>query len=65
MVASLSTCVWADARWHELRVDVAATPGFSFHMVGTRDPNVREAPNRIHAALLEVGAKWPGKRITV
>ncbi|MEY2649366.1 MAG: ATP-binding protein [Schleiferiaceae bacterium] len=65
MVASLSTWVWADARWHELRVDVAATPGFSFHMVGTRDPNVREAPNRIHAALLEVGAKWPGKRITV
>lgn len=65
MVASLTTWVWADARWHELRVDVAATPGFSFHMVGTRDPSVREAPNRIHAALLEVGAKWPGKRITV
>lgn len=34
-------------------------------MVGTRDSTVREAPNRIHSALLEVGAKWPGKRITV
>ncbi len=65
MVVSLLTWVWAEARWHELRIDVAATPGFSFHMVGTRDPTVREAPNRIHAALLEVGAKWPGKRITV
>jgi len=65
MVASLKTWVWAEGRWNELRVDVAATPGFSFHMVGTRDPTVREAPNRIHAALLEVGAKWPGKRITV
>lgn len=65
MVASLNTLVWSDGRWHVLRVDVAASPGFSFHMVGTRDPSVREAPNRIHAALLEVGAKWPGKRITV
>ena len=65
MVASLTSWVWADGRWQDLRVDVAASPGFSFHMVGTRDPTVREAPNRIHAAFLASGFKWPGKRITV
>jgi magnesium chelatase family protein len=65
MVASLNTWAWADGRWHSLRVDVAAASGFSFHMVGTRDPTVREAPSRIHAAFMASGYKWPGKRITV
>ena len=65
MVASLNTWAWADGRWHSLRIDVAATSGFSFHMVGTRDPTVREAPSRIHAAFMASGYKWPGKRITV
>lgn len=65
MVASLNTWAWADGRWHSLRVDVAAASGFSFHMVGTRDPTVREAPSRIHSAFMAAGYKWPGKRITV
>ncbi|MBA3523947.1 MAG: YifB family Mg chelatase-like AAA ATPase [Geodermatophilaceae bacterium] len=51
---------------HIVQVEVDCAEGLpTFTMVGLPDPSVREARDRIRAALLNSGQKWPNRRVTV
>ncbi len=46
-------------------IEVHRQNGFQFRLVGLADAAVRESQQRIRAALLNSGFRWPGFRITV
>jgi len=48
-----------------ISIEVHRQNGFQFRMVGLADAAVRESQQRIRAALLHAGFRWPGFRITV
>ena len=58
-----ATCLGVDAVTVTIEVDVS--DGISFYLVGLPDSAVRESQQRITTALGTIGARIPGKRITV
>lgn len=63
-VVRSSTLVGVDG--HEVHVEVHVGNGLpSFNIVGLPDASCRESRDRVRAAILTSGFKWPDKRITV
>jgi magnesium chelatase family protein len=61
---SSATLVGVDGR--PVRVEVHVSPGLpGFTVVGLPDATCREARDRVRAALLSSGLRWPTKRVTV
>ena len=66
MIASVSSAVLFGARGHPVTVEVHIGKGLpSFHIVGLPDESVREARDRVRAAVSTSGFEWPDHRITV
>lgn len=66
MLAVISSAVVVGVRGVAVRVEVHVSPGLpGFTVVGLPDAACREARDRVRAALLSSGYKWPDQRITV
>jgi magnesium chelatase family protein len=66
MLASISSAVLFGATGHPVTVEVHVASGLpGFHVVGLPDESVREARDRVRAAVLSSGCTWPRQRITV
>lgn len=66
MYASVVTASLYGLLSEEVRVEVDVENGFpSFSVVGLANQSIREAKDRIHAAVLNCGYKFPAKRITI
>ncbi|MDO7652094.1 MAG: hypothetical protein MUQ38_01605, partial [Schleiferiaceae bacterium] len=65
MIATVHSALLHGGQLTAIRIEVSAEPGLKFQMSGTRDPVMREAPDRIRAAFQSMGWRWPGKRITM
>lgn len=66
MLASIPSAVVLGVDGHPVSVEVhvgEGLPGLS--IVGLPDASCREARDRVRAAVLAAGAKWPNKRITI
>ncbi|MCF8359521.1 MAG: YifB family Mg chelatase-like AAA ATPase [Prolixibacteraceae bacterium] len=48
-----------------ITIEVTATQGIKFHIVGLPDNAVRESQQRIESALRETGYKLPGKKVII
>ncbi len=66
MLATISAAVLAGINGHKVAVEVHVASGLpTFTVVGLPDAACREARDRVRAALLSSGLKWPPGRITV
>lgn len=66
MFASIPSAVLFGARGHPVAVEVHVGNGMpGFHVVGLPDESVREARDRVRAAVMSSGASWPDTKITV
>src|SRR5262245_52821539 len=66
MLAVITTCALAGIDVYPITVEVDITPGLpGFTMVGLPDSAVKEARERVFAALKNSGFQVPSKRITV
>ena len=66
MYASIPSAVLLGARGHRVSVEVHVASGLpGFHVVGLPDESIREARDRVRAALMSSGSKWPDTKITV
>jgi magnesium chelatase family protein len=66
MFASLSSATINGVSGQPIRVEVHTSSGFpGYTVVGMPDAAMRESKERIRAALLSSGRKWPQSRITV
>lgn len=66
MFASVNSAVPVAAHGQPVSVEVALAKGLpAFNIVGRPDDAVREARDRVRAALERCGYDWPDKRITV
>jgi magnesium chelatase family protein len=48
-----------------ITIEVDATPGFKFYLVGLPDSAVKESQQRIESALRSIGYKLPGKKLVI
>ncbi len=48
-----------------ITIEVDATPGFKFYLVGLPDSAVKESQQRIESALRAIGYKLPGKKLVI
>ncbi len=66
VIASIPSATLYGVDGRPVSVEVHVSGGFpSFTMVGLPDPAVREARDRVRAAILSSGLAWPNQRITV
>ncbi len=66
MFASIPSSVLLGAQGHPVSVEVHVGKGLpGFHVVGLPDESVREARDRVRAAVMSSDATWPDIRITV
>ena len=66
MYASIPSAVLFGARGHRVSVEVHVANGLpAFHVVGLPDESIRESRDRVRAALMSSGARWPDTKITV
>src|SRR5262245_45264662 len=66
MLATVRTVALAGLRGHPVHVEADIVPGLpSTQIVGLPDVSVREAKERLHAALRNSGYEWPPARITL
>lgn len=66
MIAAISTATLIGTTGHPVTVEVHVSGGIpGFTVVGLPDAAVREARDRVRAAMLSSGLAWPGKRVTV
>src|SRR3954469_9071480 len=65
MLASMATFAVEGVESHEVTVEVDARRGLpNFTLVGLPDPAVREARERVRAAMLNSGLEFPLQRLT-
>lgn len=66
MFASIPSAVLSGAQGHPVSVEVHVAKGLpGFHVVGLPDESVREARDRVRAAVMSSGATWPDIKVTV
>lgn len=66
MFASIPSAVLFGAEGHPVTVEVHVAKGLpGFHIVGLPDESVREARDRVRAAVMSSGAAWPDTKVTV
>ena len=66
MLATMSSAVVSGVDGHPVSVEVHAGNGLpGFTIVGLPDASCREARDRVRAAILSSGLKWPSDRVTV
>lgn len=66
MFASVPSAVVHGAEGHPVTVEVVITDGLpGFHLSGRPDESVRESRDRVRAAVVTSGLRWPSTRITV
>jgi magnesium chelatase family protein len=66
VLASVSSATLTGVDGQEVTVEVHVSTGLpSFTVVGLPDASCREARDRVRAAVLSSGCKWPQKRVTV
>ncbi|MFK7917056.1 MAG: YifB family Mg chelatase-like AAA ATPase [Ilumatobacter sp.] len=66
MFASVPSAVLFGAQGHPVAVEVHVAKGLpGFHVVGLPDESVREARDRVRAAVMSSGARWPDIKVTV
>jgi magnesium chelatase family protein len=66
LLASVRTVALAGLKAHAVHVEADVVPGLpSTQIVGLPDVSVREAKERVHAALRNSGFEWPAARITL
>lgn len=66
MFASVPSAVLFGAQGHPVAVEVHVAKGLpGFHVVGLPDESVREARDRVRAAVMSSGAVWPDIKVTV
>ena len=67
MIATVAAATIVGARGHpvtvEVHVSTTGLPGFT--MLGLPDESCREARDRVRAAVMSAGIKWPDKKIVV
>lgn len=66
MLAHVPSATLLGVEGHAVRVEVHVSRGLPcFTIVGQPDSSCREARDRVRAAVLSTGLKWPDKRVTV
>jgi magnesium chelatase family protein len=66
MFASIPSATLLGADGHAVHVEVTVTSGLpGFHLVGRPDVSIREARERVRAAILNSCCDWPKQKITV
>ena len=66
MLSSVSSATLLGVEGHRISVEVHVADGLpAFAVVGLPDASCREARDRVRAALLSSGFRWPQRRITV
>jgi magnesium chelatase family protein len=66
VIAQVPSATLLGVEGHPVTVEVHVTNGLpSFTVVGQPDASCREARDRVRAALLSSGLRWPDRRITV
>jgi magnesium chelatase family protein len=66
MLAMVASATLVGAEGHRVTVEVHVTTGLpGFHVVGLPDASCREARDRVRAAVVSNGFKWPPTRVTV
>lgn len=66
MFASIASAVLFGAEGHVITVEVHVGSGLpGFHMVGLPDTTVREARDRVRAAITSAGLGFPGQKVVV
>lgn len=66
MFASVPSAVLFGAQGHPVAVEVHVAKGLpGFHVVGLPDESIREARDRVRAAVMSSGAFWPDVKVTV
>jgi magnesium chelatase family protein len=66
VLASIPAATVLGASGYQVTVEVHVGGGLpGYHMVGMPDPACRESRDRVRAAVLSSGRKWPSKSITV
>jgi magnesium chelatase family protein len=66
MLAIVSSATLVGVQGRRVAVEVHVTPGLpGFHVVGLPDTSCREARDRVRAALVSGGFRWPQQRVTV
>jgi magnesium chelatase family protein len=66
MLATVSSVTLVGADGHPVAVEVHASNGLpGFRVVGLPDASCRESRDRVRAAILSSGLRWPQQRVTV
>lgn len=66
MIASVDGATILGARGHRVTVEVHVSDGLpAFTMLGLPDESCREARDRVRAAVMSAGFKWPDRKIVV
>jgi magnesium chelatase family protein len=66
MIASVDAATILGARGHPVTVEVHVSQGLpAFTMLGLPDESCREARDRVRAAVMSAGFRWPEKKIVV
>ena len=66
MLATVSSVTLVGVDGHPVSVEVHASNGLpGFRVVGLPDASCRESRDRVRAAILSSGLRWPQQRVTV
>jgi magnesium chelatase family protein len=66
MLATVPSAVLVGVDGHPVSVEVHVAPGIpTFTVVGLPDASCREARDRVRAAVISSGLRWPQRRVTV
>lgn len=66
MIASIDAATILGARGHRVTVEVHVSQGLpAFTMLGLPDESCREARDRVRAAVMSAGFRWPERKIVV
>src|SRR4051794_33465300 len=66
MLATIASATLLGVNGSPVRVEVHVSNGLpGFNIVGLPDTSCREARDRVRAALMSSGLKWPQQRVTV
>ena len=66
MLSTLSTATMWGVAGHAVTVEVHVADGLpGYSIVGLPDTTCRESRDRVRAAIMSSGLRWPNKRITV
>src|ERR1700728_2759244 len=66
MLATVSSVTLVGVDGHPVSVEVHASNGLpGFAVVGLPDASCRESRDRVRAAILSSGVRWPQRRVTV